>query len=256
MIRVVKPVKPPRILHHEDYSGPKATKTLKAAYDSGKRDFTSDDFNSKIYGAKSVKNALIKAQHDKCCFCESKVTHISYGDVEHFRPKGGTRQEKSDPLTKPGYFWLAYDWSNLFLSCTLCNQRFKANLFPLVRPSKRAKSHHDDLSQEEPLLLHPSDDEPQRHIGFREEVVYAIDGSPRGEVTIQVLGLNRVELEEKRRDKLQLIRLLTQAISLLRDQQGSLNPELETRLKQLEAALDGYLDPATEYSSMLRTALV
>nr|WP_239015299.1 AAA family ATPase [Archangium violaceum] len=77
----------------------------------------------------------------KCAFCESQLAHISYGDVEHFRPKAGWRQEEGGPLGRPGYYWLAYEWTNLFLACTLCNQQFKRNLFPLRTPSRRARSH-------------------------------------------------------------------------------------------------------------------
>jgi len=258
LIRVVKPQKPPKILHDEDASGPKATKTLKKAYDDGQRDFTSDDFNSKIYGAASVKTALIKAQHKKCCFCESKVTHISYGDVEHFRPKGGFRQKKSDPLTKPGYYWLAYEWSNLFLSCTLCNQRYKANLFPLAVIRNRARSHHDDVADERPQFIHPSDDDPEQYIGFRDEVVYAIGGKRRGKVTIEALGLNRDDLVEMRRDRLQPVKRSQRTVTLLkrkRDLEGGLSPDLESLLEEHEAAIAAYLDPAVEYSSMLKTAL-
>ena len=61
-------------------------------------------------------------------------------------------------MEQPGYFWLAYVWENLFFACQLCNQTFKQNLFPLANPTKRrARSHMDDLSAEEPLLIHPAD---------------------------------------------------------------------------------------------------
>ena len=255
MIRVVKPDRPPKILRDKDARGLKATKKLKDAYDDGRRDF---EFKSDIYGAKSVKAALIKAQHKKCCFCESKVTHISYGDVEHFRPKGGFRQKKSDPLTRPGYYWLAYEWSNLFLSCTLCNQRYKANLFPLAVTRNRARSHEDDVSAERPLFIHPSDDDPEQYIGFRDEIVYAIDGKRRGKVTIEGLRLDRNDLEEMRRDRLQpakrskrIVRYFRQ----LRDRQGGLPAEVESLLEEHEAAIAAYLDPVVEYSSMLKAAL-
>ena len=139
MIQIDKPRQAPKVLRDK---GTKKRRTncnsytrSKAAYRKGKKNFK---FDSKIYGHTTVKKGLIKAQHDKCCFCESKVSHISYGDVEHFRPKGGVRQTPKGPLGKPGYYWLAYEWSNLFFSCQLCNQRFKDNLFPLKNPGDRA----------------------------------------------------------------------------------------------------------------------
>ena len=115
-----------------------------AAYASGASQF---DFDSSIYGHKSVKSASRHLRHDKCEFCESDMMHTGYGDVEHFRPKGAWKQHEGSPLQYPGYFWLSYSWDNLFLSCTLCNQRYKQNLFPLrvqkhgeVRPARSVES--------------------------------------------------------------------------------------------------------------------
>jgi uncharacterized protein (TIGR02646 family) len=175
MIRVAKPEQVPPILRGR---GHRTTETDQQAFVNGERTFK---FDSSIYGAKPVKNALIKAQHDKCAFCEAKVSHISHGDVEHYRPKGGVRQSASDPLEQPGYFWLAYVWDNLFFACQLCNQRFKRNMFPLADPTRRARSHLDDLAAEEPLLIHPADDEPSTLIGFREEIAFPIDDHPRAD---------------------------------------------------------------------------
>ncbi len=87
-------------------------------------------------------------QHDKCAFCESKVSAIAYGDVEHFRPKAGYQQSHDDDLQRPGYYWLAYEWSNLFFSCSICNQQGKRNVFPLANPRRRATCHRDDIGLE------------------------------------------------------------------------------------------------------------
>ena len=255
MIRVVKPDSPPKILRDEDSSGPKASKKLREDYDSGQREF---EFESSIYAAKSVKNALIKAQNKKCCFCESRVTHIAYGDVEHFRPKGGFRQQRGEPLTKPGYFWLAYGWSNLFFSCSLCNQRYKENVFPLADQAKRARSHHDDVAEEAPLLIHPSDDDPRELIGFREEIVYAIDGNDRGRTTITELGLDRDGLNEARRERLEAATRSLRTVNTLTrvlERDGHLPHDLEQILEQHQDAIAEYLAPSAEYSSMLQDAL-
>jgi hypothetical protein len=73
MIRIKKPRKVPMILKDK---GEKEKLAMCEAYeDEDKRDF---DFNSKIYGNKTVKKVLIKAQKDKCFLCESKITHIDY----------------------------------------------------------------------------------------------------------------------------------------------------------------------------------
>jgi hypothetical protein len=82
-------------------------------------------FDRAVYAHTSVKRELIAMQHEKCAFCEAKPLHVSDGDVEHFRPKGGVRQADTDPLQQPGYYWLAYDWANLMFSCERCNRRHK-----------------------------------------------------------------------------------------------------------------------------------
>ena len=126
MIKIHKPASAPKILTGR---GKLATQQLCDAFD---HQHSSDfDFDSSIYGAKSVKNKLKLAQNHKCGFCEAKLDHIAYGDVEHFRPKAGYRQKGNDPLQKPGYYWLAYEWDNLLFSCQICNQRYKKNLFPI-----------------------------------------------------------------------------------------------------------------------------
>ncbi len=198
--------------------GTRARRAMSAAYSRAPRSYESGrksfEFDSGIYAHETVKQALREAQHDKCAFCESKFTHISYGDVEHFRPKAGWCQEAGEPLTRPGYYWLAYEWTNLFLSCTLCNQRFKRNHFPLLTPTKRARSHQDDVTAEDPLLLDPAVDDPESFISFREEVPYAVEGNARGEATIRILRLQREELAEQRRERLGYVKALRDLVRL------------------------------------------
>jgi uncharacterized protein (TIGR02646 family) len=246
VIRIrTKPATPPEVLRTK---GVKARSALCDAYtrapedyDSGTKSFT---FNSGLYGHADVKKALIKAQAGKCAFCESKIIHIDYGDVEHFRPKGGWRQRKTDSLQPPGYYWLAYEWSNLFLSCGLCNQKFKANFFPLKSPTRRARRHTDDLSAEAPLLLDPAVDDPEAFISFRAEVPYAVDGNMRGTRTISLLGLKREALAEHRRDVLQTVEMLRIVA------ESSLPEASEAR-----EALLKMQDDSKEYAGMIRAYL-
>jgi hypothetical protein len=240
MIQVTKPAKAPAVLVTK---GKPKRRAHIAAYNRGARTFS---FDSKIYRHNTVKEALIKAQYDKCFLCESKITHISFGDVEHFRPKAAYRQSVSDPLQKPGYYWLAYEWSNLFLACQLCNQLFKKNLFPLANPSARAISHRHKVAREKSLFIDPSVENPEEYISFRKEVPYPINDNPKGKTTITDLGLKRQKLNEKRFERyeileqLYLIAFRTPAI-----------PESE-RAKDLlaKAALDD-----AEYASMARAAI-
>ena len=157
MIRILRPAAPPAILSGK---GVEFAAKLCEFYASGQREFT---FAATVYAHASVKDALIEAQHGKCCFCERKV--FNDGDVEHFRPKGGVRESPGSTLEKPGYYWLAYEWTNLFLSCGPCNSRNKRNLFPLTDGSTRSRCHGDDCSTELPIFIDPSMENPELLIG-------------------------------------------------------------------------------------------
>ncbi|WP_460914933.1 HNH endonuclease family protein [Spirosoma areae] len=143
-------------------------------------------------------------QYDKCCFCEADFTANGYGDVEHFRPKVGFTKTLTGRLIRPGYYWLAYDWNNLFFSCQICNQRLKKNHFPLANEEKRAKNHTADYIQETPLLLHPAMDNPEDHITFNHHV--PVDKTERGKISISSFGIDRPTLNRIREAYLQNVR--------------------------------------------------
>ncbi|MFN8348713.1 MAG: hypothetical protein U0X91_27180 [Spirosomataceae bacterium] len=186
-----------------------ATQELIQLYDGGRRDFKPTDFSSVIYGNKTVKSLLLVIQHGKCCFCEQKRPHGREGDVEHFRPKTGFQIDRTASLQKPGYYWLAYDFENLFYTCKVCNQEYKKNFFPLVDETKRALSHKDDWKNEESLILHPGLDDPSDHIEFVEEIAKPKAGSSKGKVTIQLVGLNDPKLAEERLKYLKPLKILS-----------------------------------------------
>lgn len=219
------------------------------AYDKG---HTAFDFKDTLYAHKSVKEALHKMQHGKCCFCESKLkhpAHIETGDVEHYRPKAGYNQTtREKKLKKPGYYWLVYDWDNLLLCCGPCNRQYKKNLFPLLDPQKRARHHRDNISEEIPLLINPTLIDPEQHIGFREEMPYAIAGSHHGKITISVLKLDeRDALNEARRGRLARIKELILIIEM-----ANKEPRLTDLAKQAEQNLLEYLKPEAEYLAMVK----
>lgn len=246
MIRIVKPAEDiPEVLLEK---GLTAGKELEDLYDSGTRAFPSEMFDSAIYGHKKVKEKLILLQHDKCCFCEAKITHISYGDVEHFRPKAGWVQ-LNEPLNQPGYYWLAYDWANLFLSCQLCNQRFKKNLFPLANPATRAVSHHQSIADEDPLFIHLTDEDPEAFIAFYEEVPFAIDGNKRAEQTIINTGIDRENLNSHRLSFLNKVRDIYELAKDCPPVPADIKVRALTKIKKY---FDESQQDATEYASMLR----
>src|SRR6185437_15556672 len=154
MIRVTKPTAVPTILTTrgaaENQLNIAAYYLNPAIYKSGRGKF---DIKNTIYGDRSVKGVLRSAQHDKCCFCEKSQVDQN-GAVEHYRPKNGIKSARKDKLTKPGYFWLGYDWQNLFFVCSACNStRYKGNLFPLVDEQARVRKYNHNINQETPFLI-------------------------------------------------------------------------------------------------------
>lgn len=195
MIKIDRPKKIPKTLTKK---GVTVTKANCDAFDADEVAFIeSFSVDSSIYGAKSVKKALKKAQYNKCCFCEKDQVD-EYGAVEHYRPKAGYKIDKSEKeLTKPGYYWLAYDWSNLLFVCGPCNTTYKQNFFPLENEALRAKSHQDPVSRETPYLLDPCGaKDPRSHIFFQNQFPMYRDDF--GQRTIEICGLDRDELNNQR----------------------------------------------------------
>lgn len=217
------------------------TDFIKLAFDSGEKVFK---FDSAIYGGKTIKDALSKAQHNKCCFCESSL-HAQHGDVEHFRPKGGWKQTDKDKLSSVGYYWLAYDWDNLFLSCQKCNQTFKKNFFPLENPDRRAIDHTHDIQQEISLILNPAKDNPEEHLLFKREII--THKTLRGKETIKRTAIDQELFEEDRREKLLTIEALLNSLLLVEKE------KIETPSAQsIIATIKDFVSPQKPYYAMLR----
>jgi uncharacterized protein (TIGR02646 family) len=170
-----------------------------------------------IYAHVQVRVALEKLFHDKCCYCETRVTAGSDWDVEHFRPKGAVAEHAGHP----GYFWLAYTWTNLFLACTFCNQRRqdkprwgdlsaapaagKLDQFPLALEAQRAMNHLIVPNQEDPLLLNPCDGpDPEDHLRHTPTgMMTPRANSAKGKASIAVYHLNRRRLKDARKQAIQ-----------------------------------------------------
>jgi uncharacterized protein (TIGR02646 family) len=248
VIRIHRSASPPTVLLTNGQDSRQAhvadLESNPASFSSGAATLT---FDQAVYAHPSVKHALIAMQHDKCAFCEAKPLHVSDGDVEHFRPKGGVRQTDADPLQRPGYYWLAYTWDNLLFSCERCNRRHKKNLFPLVDPTRRAKSHRDTIADEAPVFIDPSAEDPEPYISYRDHVPVAIGGNVRGEQTIESLGLRRPELSADREEHLERLKML-QAVAA----NAAVPDELRAKATAL---LTKATSAESEYSLMCRVAL-
>jgi hypothetical protein len=172
------------------------------------------------------KSVFAAAQHNRCGYCECNVIAGHRGDVEHFAPKNDVRQftgrtgEEGDQIPNTatlkgrtpqsfsdlGYWWLAYDWTNFLLSCVVCNQDWKGNLFPVLEPPPRAKPPTEQArATERALLLNPFGPlDPAKHLKFNEDgSVEPLRGSRYGRETIRTVGLYRTALVQERFDATQ-----------------------------------------------------
>lgn len=123
------------------------------------------------YKHEDIKETLAEQMfHGKCAYCEAKITHIDYGDIEHFRPKD------TFPL-------LAVEWENLLLACRVCNgAEFKGTKFLLD-------------TNNHPLLINPCTDEPNTHLDFEFDEItkfaIVVSKDEKGLESINTYGLNR-----------------------------------------------------------------
>ena len=106
---------------------------------------------------------------DRCFYCEDSAGTT----IDHWRPI---------VLSLDG----TYYWPNHILSCGTCNSRYKVDKFP-TDPTGA------------PLLLDPTTEDPLDHLAYSPLTGMWVPTSLRGEATIEVLALNREELQERRR---------------------------------------------------------
>ncbi len=143
---------------------------------------------------RDTRGALKEQFHGKCAYCEQRAGE---GDVDWFRPAFGA--ERQDGQIAPHhYVWLIAEWDNLFLCCPDCN-RNKRNRFPVAGEAGFDTSLFLLRQRREALLLDPCWDRPERHLRI-DPHGRLVGITERGATTIDVLGLNRSDLRERRRD--------------------------------------------------------
>jgi uncharacterized protein (TIGR02646 family) len=207
------------------------------------------EFKQTIYGHKAVKESLRIAQHDKCAYCEASISANSSGDVEHFRPKVFSQQGETTERLYPGYYWLAYTWSNLLYACELCNRPVKRNLFPLKTPVTRARRPADNLLLEEPLLVDPAGPgDPRDHIRFRHNKPYGI--TSEGKETVRTMNLDRAHLDDARLKHICLVESLRKVARL-----DPVNAEVQACVDDAKAELARLVGPKAPFSAMTQDLL-
>jgi uncharacterized protein (TIGR02646 family) len=123
------------------------------------------------------KEALKYASHDKCVYCESKVTNVYHGDIEHLKPKAK-------------YPELTFNWDNLGFICAICNGN-KSDIFDETFP-----------------FVNPYEDNPEDFLFALGSFIFHKGGDKRGEITVKTIKLNRPELTAKRLETIEKLKTL------------------------------------------------
>jgi uncharacterized protein (TIGR02646 family) len=179
-------------------------------------------------------DALASLFRNKCAYCESAYIRSSGSYLDHFRPKASavglsgelvkTYGEYGKELPD-GYWWLANEWENLYYVCASCN-RNKRNSFPVDGPRAKPGTTGKALLTEQPLLLDPCDEgtdsDPETFFYFDAEghvapkAVTNVNSASvrRAQITIEVLGLNRQDLTQQRKEVTQEVLSALKSIPL------------------------------------------
>lgn len=176
------------------------------------------------YRHRDIKAALVAMFHGKCAYCESRITHIDYGHIEHFRPK-----------SKPQFRQLTFEWDNLLLSCAVCNgAEHKSDRFP-------------EAAEGGPMI-NPCEEEPREHFDFvfdtRARLASVVGKTTRGKTTERLLGLNRPELRAYRSRLVMMLSVLAlhakddPTARMLIEEACHDEAEYAAFARQLEAELD------------------
>ena len=154
--------------------------------------------------------------NNRCAYCESKVKrrkediskshypNIPKGEDEnfsitsHFRPRSNAKGIDKSDASVDHYWWLSYEWNNFYLSCFRCYMN-KSNWFPLEgKRTDLLANYETTLKNEENLLIDPCIDNPLHHLGYDFTYGTILPKSRKGQITIEILGLNRKVLVSRR----------------------------------------------------------
>ncbi len=231
-------------------TGPKANKELNSLQSKADNGETDLSFNGAIYADPTVKDQLKADQHNKCAFCD-RFRNGDFGDVEHYRPKGAYT-DTNGQIHTPAYYWLAYEWSNLMLSCSECNRSHKKTRFPLQDEATRNIASRD-ITNEQPLLINPYIDDPAKHLTFARHIakptVHESSEDPKGRCTIETLGLNtRKDLVEQRRNRWEEYNGIVNVIKRIQENNIDDSEEILQRLLLIKSKMEA---PESEFSGML-----
>lgn len=197
---------------------------------------------------KAMKDVYYAKCCGKCIYCEKKIEEPYQSEIEHYRPKKRVTFRNDTPVMKngtehPGYYWLAYDWDNLLLSCQVCNKPNnyeenklgKRNRFP-VEDNYYATSPGEETN-EKPLLINPTKEDPIDYIEYNPDNGYidAIGNNKKGSICIEIFGLNiRDDLVDGRREAYDKVNAL---FAKLPNVKGAGRQEVLDKLEEIKSGM-------------------
>lgn len=189
-------------------------------------DFISSNKTKKVWGNKSIKDALLKSSNNKCCYCECLLDEESkYMEVEHFKCK---KIYPNDVV----------EWSNLLPSCKRCNG-IKKDFDVMVNP-----------------IVNPYTDTPANHIKLRGSRFREIDDV--GYNTIEAIRLN--DFERLSRKRAILISALEDRVygiyEDMEEYQSSLSGKVKRKIITECSGILSECQPSEAYSCVMATTLV
>ncbi|MCP4309349.1 MAG: hypothetical protein GY788_31650 [bacterium] len=166
------------------------------------------------YAHGDIQKALVGETLSKCAYCESRVSHVAWQNIEHITPKSVDAD-------------LVCEWRNLTLACPRCNT-YKGDYF---NTSLR--------------LVDPYDGDVGQHLGWLGPMMTP-ESNDRGKATITKIRLNRAELLFERTQHFDRVQ---QMLNTIRANPGpvadAMKVELETHLSdegEFAAATRAYVE--------------
>ena len=234
---------------------------------------TKHEWDSSLWG--KSKGQLLKESSNKCAYCEAPLKAVAYGDVEHYRPKSI-------------YWWLAYNYENYLASCTLCNQAYKKDHFPLLHEKNKWKGptvtqattdvkiktlapsiNCDPLTEsegmaytnffaahrkEKALLVNPYHDEPEKIFSYRtddnlQEVEIFVRKAVKNSALIQLAVIDNYGL-----NRLELKQLRYEWYDNYITLKLTLNESnfAASLRKRIEAKINRFKEPISPFSGMVK----
>jgi hypothetical protein len=204
-----------------------------------------------------IRGGLWAVGHMKCWYSEKSLQECE-GHVEHYRPK-----RRLWGAGHGGYWWRAFDWTNLRLAHPTVNRRKtdyltgkrvgKGSYFPLRDENRRADNIQDE-GNEEAILLDPTKPTDTRLICFSEESgaprpSYTADRNEwfhqRAEESIEYYHLDEASWNAQRADLMAEVKKLSEQLESLAGQQ----PRDEAAYNEKIDQIVSYIGPFAEFSS-------